>query len=381
VRDGNQPIAAVSWLAGPAHGDPALLLALHPPNHLVLWNMDSGTKVWKKSYDDTLLGIDLDPFTAGSALLRCATSFLFLHDLHPSKAPRSEGRKFYVTGGKGGSPGREAGEPSQEARPRGARLRRMVRSIVLGGEGGQAGPAQPNDCTTALFHRALPAAVLLAYPKEVLLVDTELGQTIGVIGLERSHSPLAALAVASQRELLLLLHESGSVSAWAPRPGLAPQAVTPAPGPPPRSQSLSSFPGPASVSAPPGEVVLEVQYSSVASSDHVRLGKNCKVLGLALNPVSQMEVAFLTTDGRVLLLAVRGAPPPGGPQALLPRLAGLPACLPPLGLGVGAILPGLASPPHTIRMCPPLTVKNWADYRPLVRSSSHLVRSVAPTPE
>ena len=57
-------------------------------------------------------------------------------------------------------------------------------------------------------------------PRELLLVDTDLDQTVGVIGMERAHSPLAAVAVSSSNQHLLLLHESGSVSMWAPRPGL-----------------------------------------------------------------------------------------------------------------------------------------------------------------
>ena len=118
VRDGNQPVGGLAWLAGPAtgqqSGEAALLLALHPPNHLILWNMDTGVKVWKKSYGDALLGISLDPFTVGGALLRGQTSFLFIHDLHPSKCPKSEGKKFYVTAGNRGSPGREG---EQEIRP------------------------------------------------------------------------------------------------------------------------------------------------------------------------------------------------------------------------------------------------------------------------
>ena len=98
------------------------MLALHPPNHLVLWNMDTGVKVWKKSYPDVLLGISLDPFTVGSALLRGQTSFLFVHDLHPIKCPKSEGKKFYVTAGSRGSPGREG---DQEVRPGKVSVRRL----------------------------------------------------------------------------------------------------------------------------------------------------------------------------------------------------------------------------------------------------------------
>ena len=133
VRDGNQPVGGLAWLAGPAtgqhSGDAALLLALHPPNHLILWNMDTGAKVWKKSYGDALLGISLDPFTVGSALLRGQTSFLFIRDLHPSKCPKSEGKKFYVTSVRRGSPGREGEQV--EIRPGKVRNRSMIRTTTI----------------------------------------------------------------------------------------------------------------------------------------------------------------------------------------------------------------------------------------------------------
>ena len=359
VQDGNQAVPSLAWLAGPSLGEAgeagALLLALHPPNYLVLWNMDCGSKVWKKAYGDTLLGLELDPFTVGSALIRCATSFLFVYDLHPSKCPKSEGKKFYVTAGKGGSPGRDSGaeQSDQASRKKSTKLRKMVRSMVMGVEDGSLEQgATVSDCLQASYHRLVPGTVLLGYSKEVLVVDTELGQTVGVISLERTHSSLAALALASHRELLLLLHESGSVSVWSPRPGLS-VAVTPLP----KSQSMSSFPGTPGPGNPLAEAILEVSYELRASSDHVRLGKNCRVLGLALHPASHTEAAFLTTDGRVFLLRLTE-----GAASLC--------------LGVTALLPSLACPPLTVRMCPALTVKNWADYQPLVRpynSFLHLI--------
>ena len=182
VREGNQAVPAICWLAAPsATGgeEDGLLLALHPPSYVVLWNMETGARVWRKSYGDTVLGFDLDPFTPGGALLRGAASFLFLHDVHPSKCPKSEGKKFYLTAGKGCSPGKEmaGGQEEQRSKRKGTRLRRMVRSMVLGGEvGGEQ--EHGNDCLSALYHKAVPSLVLLAYTKELLLLDTELGQTV-----------------------------------------------------------------------------------------------------------------------------------------------------------------------------------------------------------
>ncbi len=39
-----------------------LLVALHPPYSIILWNAATGTKLWKKSYTEVMLGFSFDPF-------------------------------------------------------------------------------------------------------------------------------------------------------------------------------------------------------------------------------------------------------------------------------------------------------------------------------
>ena len=39
-----------------------LLAALHPPYSLILWNAATGTKLWKKTYTETLQSFSFDPF-------------------------------------------------------------------------------------------------------------------------------------------------------------------------------------------------------------------------------------------------------------------------------------------------------------------------------
>ena len=43
-----------------------LLAALHPPYSLILWNADSGTKIWKKSYTEVLQSFAFDPFVSSN---------------------------------------------------------------------------------------------------------------------------------------------------------------------------------------------------------------------------------------------------------------------------------------------------------------------------
>lgn len=51
-----------------------LLLAVHPPNYIVLWNGDTGTKLWKKSYAENILSFSFDPFDPSNMACRWTTS-------------------------------------------------------------------------------------------------------------------------------------------------------------------------------------------------------------------------------------------------------------------------------------------------------------------
>lgn len=52
------------------------LLALHPPYSVVLWNADTGEKIWKKSYTEMLHSLSLDPFNMRK--LACTYNLLLL---------------------------------------------------------------------------------------------------------------------------------------------------------------------------------------------------------------------------------------------------------------------------------------------------------------
>ena len=55
------------------------------------------------------------------------------------------------------------------------------------------------------------------------------------------------------------------------------------------------------------DVLLEVAYESRLQSDNIRMGKNCRVLGLALQPTAERQLVLLTTDGRLFLLSLAEA--------------------------------------------------------------------------
>jgi len=359
VLEGNQQVAALKWLAG------QYLLAIFPPNHLLLLDMASGTKVWKKSFSEPLFSFDLDPFNPMRLLLVCPDSLLLVEDLSTSKCPKSEGRRWCA-----------AAAAHSEAQPEGSsgrggstRLRRMVRSMVLGSEPASASSTEKpcsdplGECLQASFNPCVPEQVLAIYRSLVLLLSSSLLQPLGSLSLERAHSPLAALIPARQQDALYLLHESGSLSVWG-----AKEELTQAPqGQVSKSQSFTSFPGTPGASPAPhslSDSLLEISYESKATSDHVRLGKNSKVLGFSMSPVTQSEVAFLTTDGRLFFANLRQLSS-SDPPSPVPHLSSLDLSKP-LRLSVSGMHFGVTSPLTCVRMCPPLTIKNWGEYRPLL---------------
>jgi len=52
--------ADMSWVRG--NNGVYLLAALHQPYSLIIWDTAAKTKVWKKTYTETLLSFSIDPF-------------------------------------------------------------------------------------------------------------------------------------------------------------------------------------------------------------------------------------------------------------------------------------------------------------------------------
>ena len=55
-------------------------------------------QVWRKTYAETVQGFDFDPFNAANVAFRCLECVLFVDDFHPTRAPTSSGKKFFVVG-------------------------------------------------------------------------------------------------------------------------------------------------------------------------------------------------------------------------------------------------------------------------------------------
>ena len=187
-------------------------------------------------------------YTVVFILFRCIECVLFIDDFNPTRAPNSSGKKFYVLGPARGSPSRSSlelggsatptsGGPSSslgvggggsnqavtpiretaEEKSRAARtkIKRIMKEFVMGdltSGGGQGDTLTLSECLQVMHHRTVRNHLLLVYPREILVIDLDIGQTIGFISLDRGCPPILQAYPSTQRDVIFLLNETGTLS-------------------------------------------------------------------------------------------------------------------------------------------------------------------------
>lgn len=389
LQDGNKPILDMSWVSAYDHGN-TMLAALHPPYSLIIWDIRNKTKLWKKTYTENLVSFSFDPFNAMKVAFACSDCILFVDDFTLEKIPSSNGRKFYISSPRSVQSTSTSKSSSSNVPTSGAeekqrtrdRLRKLMKELVVG-----ENKPRPDDymtvseCLQLQYHQSLRHHLLLLYAREILMLDLHINQTVGIIPLEKTASPLVQVISARQRDILYCLHESGSVSVKFRRRQVscAASPLDAAPG------SISSIDTGALASDP----FLEMIYEQRCQSEVIRHSKGSKILGMAISPVCERRIALYISTGKVVLLEMqiaagemafpldtspgeeikRSKVPPR--QETLEELVGPllnDSIAPSLPLRIVAVglLPSLASPVTALRMCPPLTTRNWQKYQPLL---------------
>ncbi|XP_034244567.1 WD repeat-containing protein 11-like [Thrips palmi] len=306
LQDSKSPATCMAWLTGYDEGN-HLLLTLHPPYALVLWDTLSGTKLWKKTYTESLVAFDLNPFEANKIAFQCTDCILFVSDLSPSKMPSSNGRKFYISSPKQNSNSRSTssgslmfGNASEEKHGTRDRLRRLMRDLVVGEVKPKADESVPvAECLQVIHHQAIRNLLLLVYPSEILILDLHINHTVGLIPLERSTSPLLQVVSARQRNVLYCLHESGSVSVRFHRQ--QPQFLA---SPLDAHGSSSSL---ADNVAMGGDSYLEMAYEQKCQSEVIRQTKGSKIIGIAVSRMCEKRIALFINTGKIVFLELQSS--------------------------------------------------------------------------
>ncbi|KAM7074056.1 WD repeat-containing protein 11 isoform 1-T1 [Molossus nigricans] len=380
IQEHAKPIQDLQWLwSQDASRD--LLLAIHPPNYIVLWNADTGTKLWKKSYADNILSFSFDPFDPSHLTLLTSEGIVFISDFSPSKPPAGPGRKVYIS-----SP-HSSPAHSKLAAATGAKKALNKVRILITQEKPSAEFVALSDCLQLAYLPSRRGHMLLLYPREVLILDLEVNQTVGVVAIERTGVPFLQVIPCSQRDGLFCLHENGCITLRVRR-------------------SYSSVPT-TSHEEPDPDPVQELTYDLRSQCDAIRVTKTVRPFCMACCPVNENAAALVVSDGRVMIWELKSAAchrsSRNSSSGLSPLYSPVSFCgvpvgvlqskLPDLSLDnmiaqsavageehpegpvlqevylkflLTGLLSGLPSPQLTVRMCPPLTTKNIKMYQPLL---------------
>eukprot|EP00118_Oscarella_pearsei_P009065 m.49863 g.49863 ORF g.49863 m.49863 type:complete len:1222 (+) comp34038_c1_seq1:279-3944(+) len=377
-----KPIIDMKWLANDEMSRD-LLAVLHHSSALIVWNADTGVKVWKQNLSESPLGFSLDPFNYNELAVLSSDCLLFVCDFSGMKPPLKPPKKFYVSGGGGSS--------------KKASVMKKVRQQLVGDGRRSEESLCLSDCLQMVHSPSCHHHLFLVYPREILVLDLQVHQTVGSIPIERNGSSFQQLVAARQRDVLFCLHENGCVSVRTRRRHLA-------------GTSSSAPTSPSALSQRNFDVIYDLR----CQSDPLRLSKQNRAVHMCLDPVFEQTISLLLVDGRVLfwrLLANRRsvslslpssptevmnwAPPlvpnaePGqeewkGQQtnaqftlADLFTSLSLPTeriegdCVQvALKLTLCGLLQSASPPPLCLRMCPPLTTKNWNIYKPLLAAGT-----------
>ena len=358
-----------------------MLLVVHPPNYIVLWNADTGTKLWKKSYAENILSFSFDPFDPSHLALLTSEGIVFISDFSPSKAPASSGKKVYIS-----SP---HSSPSHRlAATAGAKKALDKVKILISNEKPSAESVTLNDCLQLSYLPSKRNYMLLLYPREILILDLEVNQTVGVIAIERTGVPFLQVIPCFQRDGLFCLHENGCITLRVRR----------------SNYSATGIPN----EEPDPDPVQELVYDLRSQCDAIRVTKTVRPFSMVCCPVNENSAALIVSDGRVMIWELKSSVASRNPRnsssSASPLYSPVSFCgipvgafqnkLPDLSLdnmiaGQGTVageeqlkssflqevhlkflltglLSGLPLPPFAIRMCPPLTTKNIKQYEPLL---------------
>ncbi|KAF6725673.1 WD repeat-containing protein 11, partial [Oryzias melastigma] len=244
-----------------------------------------------------------------------------------------------------------------------------------------------NDCLQLSYLPSKRNHMLLLYPREILILDLELSQTVGVVAIERSGVPFIQVTPCGQRDALYCLHENGCITLRVCRSTAASEEAT-----------------------DPEQSVQELVYDLRSQCDAIRVTKTVRPYRMVICPVNENKAALMVSDGRVMLweLKAHTGRTSGNPSSgLSPLYSPVAFCGAPLGpsqkriqdlslnsmigqtlIGgevpapssnqqevqlkflLTGLLSGLPLPPFAIRMCPPLTTKNINHYQPLLAAGT-----------
>ncbi|VDL92677.1 unnamed protein product [Schistocephalus solidus] len=261
-----------------------LLAVLHSDNKLILWNAQTCTVLWRKTYNDIISSFSFDPFSTKNILFQGPNSFLFVEDFSLNVVPSSPGRRVLFSGLAGGT------DPTTVNMSSG-RFSKAIRATAKAMIGerffGSIKNSRPTDELLSeideipmetpiqmLFHGFRKQHIILVYPREVVVFDMVLCQPVGSINLEQSSASFMRVYACRQADMLICLHVTGVITVH-----LGGTSTTPVP-------DLDT-------------ANCNLRYIKVGESRSLRRGRNFRILSMTVDPARELQVTVATSDGRL----------------------------------------------------------------------------------
>ncbi|OUC49602.1 hypothetical protein D917_00959, partial [Trichinella nativa] len=206
---------------------PDLLLALHGPATLILWNGDQGTQLWRVVYTDVFIGFSMDPFQLSRiAFLNAVGNLLLIEDFSTSTAPSGQTTKQYRL--------TQANESSTVNMPESVvdfHSKRSAMSLsiknqlvkALGSSGVSVSVVMNSDEVTTSCHQEICCRQLvyqpsrrghlfLVYSREIVLVNVDRMLPVLHLTFDRSASAILSILPCRQRDAFYMCQENGGLS-------------------------------------------------------------------------------------------------------------------------------------------------------------------------
>uniref|UniRef100_A0A2S2NNV8 WD repeat-containing protein 11 n=1 Tax=Schizaphis graminum TaxID=13262 RepID=A0A2S2NNV8_SCHGA len=360
-----KPVNGLEWVPSSLNND-LLLGVLHAPYTFSVLDVRKGTRLWKKTFCDTINSFAFDPFHLNRIAFLCPECILFFDNFERKTALSGNGRKFYISN-------TAAGENStvneESTRPR-TRFKRLMKGLVLGESQPKMDPSLTvSECIQFSYHRALRNHIILMYQHDILILDLYISMTVGVISIDRSFSPFCQMYSCRQRDIIYCLQESGSLSLKLRRKPIANYLMSPMDA------------SPVAVAGNESSSDTYLWYEHRIQSEIIRQTKNSKVLGLAVCPITEKHCAILLSLGKIMFFELEKIMTASNDVSfylgrrdshkialsnIFPSFNDNQGLIPKVRLYTRGMLPSLESTLTVIKYCPPLTSATRAKYKPLL---------------
>nr|VZI27304.1 unnamed protein product [Spirometra erinaceieuropaei] len=286
LAEGTEPgssVCAIQWVPDQEISRD-LLAVLHSDNKLILWNAQTCTVLWRKTYNDVIWSFSFDPFSTKNVLFQGPSSFLIAEDFSWNVAPSSPGRRVLFSGLGGGT------DPAtlNMATGRFSKAIKATAKAMIGDRffGSAKNPRPTEELLSEideipmenpiqlLFHGFRKQHIIFVYPREVVVFDMVLCQPVGCIRLEQSFASFMRVYACRQADMLICLHVTGAITVYL---GVTPTAAV-------HDLNAENY---------------DLRYTKVGESKSLRRGRNFRILSMTVDPTRELQVTVATSDGRL----------------------------------------------------------------------------------